>query len=384
MQVYMDNSATTKVSNSVLTKVTQAMVEDYGNPSSLHTMGMQAEQYIKGAKTQIAKTLHCQEKEIIFTSCGTESDNLAIIGAAMAYQRSGRHLITTKIEHAAVLSPMKYLEEQGFEITYLDVDENGLISLEELKNAIREDTILVSIMYVNNEIGSVMPIREAGKLIKECNKTTLFHVDAIQGYGKFRIIPKQDYIDLLSVSGHKIHGPKGVAFLYVKEKTKLKPQIHGGGHQMGIRSGTENVPGVAGLGQACEDAYTNFDEKTDYLYNLREYFIERLLTIQGVSINGKLTRENAPHIISVSVPGVRSEVLLHTLEERGIYVSAGSACSSNKPAISATLKAIGLPKEKLESTVRISLGDDNTKEEIDYTIGVLREVIPVLTRFVRR
>lgn len=384
MQVYLDNSATTKVSPSVVEVMTKTMVEDYGNPSSLHGLGMLAEGYIRKAKEQIAKTLRCQEKEILFTSCGTESDNMAIIGIAMAYQRSGKHLITTKIEHAAVGSTMKYLEENGFEVTYLDVDENGLISLEDLKNAIREDTILVSIMYVNNEIGSVQPIKEAGKLIKECNPNTLFHVDAIQGYGKFRIYPKQDNIDLLAVSGHKIHGPKGVGFLYVKEKTKIKPLIHGGGHQNGLRSGTENVPGVAGLGQACEEAYTDFEEKVEGLYKLREYFIDELLKIDGVFINGKLTRENAPHIISVSVPGVRSEVLLHTLEEKGIYVSAGSACSSNKPAVSATLKAIGLKNDKLDSTVRISLCDTNTKEEVDYTIGVLQEVIPVLTRFVRR
>ncbi len=384
MQVYLDNSATTKVSQSVLNVMTKAMTEDYGNPSSLHGLGMEAEKYIRKAKEQIAKTLRCQEKELIFTSCGTESDNMAILGIAMAYQRMGKHLITTRIEHAAVGSTMKYLEENGFEVTYLEVNEFGEISLEELKAAIRPDTILVSIMYVNNEIGSVQPIKEAGRIIKECNPNTLFHVDAIQGYGKFRIHPKQDNIDLLAVSGHKIHGPKGVGFLYIKDKTKIKPIIHGGGHQNGLRSGTENVPGVAGLGQACEDIYTEFEEKIDKLYELREYFIQELLEIEGISLNGRLTRENAPHIISVSVPGVRSEVLLHTLEDRGIYVSAGSACSSNKPAISQTLKAIGLKNDKLDSTVRISLCETNTKEEVDYTVSVLKEVIPVLTRFVRR
>lgn len=384
MQVYLDNSATTKVSQPVLDIVTKTMIEDYGNPSSLHNKGLEAEQYIRHAKEQIAATLHCQEKEILFTSCGTESDNLAIIGVANAYHRSGKHLITTKIEHAAVSSTMKYLEEQGFEVTYLSVDENGVISLEELRSAIRPDTILVSIMYVNNEIGSVQPIREAGKLIKECNPNTLFHVDAIQGYGKFRIHPKQEQIDLLSVSGHKIHGPKGVAFLYVKDKIKLRPMIHGGGHQNGLRSGTENVPGVAGLGCACHEAYVDFDEKIERLYELREYFIEKLLLIPGIEINGKLDRSNAPHIISMSVPGVRSEVLLHALEDKGIYVSAGSACSSNKPSVSATLKAIGLKGDKLDSTVRISMCDTNTKQEVEYVIDVLQELIPMLTKFVRR
>ncbi|MCR4956532.1 MAG: cysteine desulfurase [Lachnospiraceae bacterium] len=384
MQVYLDNSATTKVSPGVVEIMTKAMTEDYGNPSSLHNMGLYAENYIKKAKEQIAKTLHCEEKELLFTSCGTESDNLAIIGSAMAYQRSGKHIITTKIEHPAVGSTMKYLEELGFEVTYLDVDQDGIIDLKQLEDAIREDTILVSVMYVNNEIGAVEPIAKIGALIKEKNPATLFHVDAIQAYGKFRIYPKQDKIDLLAVSGHKIHGPKGVGFLYVKDKTKLKPIIHGGGHQRGLRSGTENVPGVAGLGQACEDIYKNFDENIQKMYDLRDYFIGRLQEIEGVSVNGKTTHENAPHIISVSVPGVRSEVLLHTLEEKGIYVSAGSACSSNKPAISATLKAIGLSKDKLESTVRISMCENNTKEEVDYTCDVLKEVIPVLTRFVRR
>lgn len=384
MQVYLDNSATTKVSRPVLSRVTEAMIVDYGNPSSLHNMGMQAEQYIKKARTQIAGTLRCQEKELVFTSCGTESDNLAILGVAQAYKRRGKHMITTRIEHPAVLSTMKHLEENGYEVTYLDVDEYGVISLKQLKEAIRPDTILVSIMYVNNEIGSVQPIREAGALIKRCNPNTLFHVDAIQAYGKYRIYPRQDNIDLLAVSGHKIHGPKGVGFLYVRDKVRLLPTIFGGGHQNGLRSGTENVPGVAGLGQACEEIYENFDEKTDAMYCLREYFIRGLQTIEGISINGKLTRENAPHIISVSVAGVRSEVLLHALEERGIYVSAGSACSSNKPAVSATLKAIGLPKDKLESTIRISLCDLNTMQEADYTIEVLKEIIPMLTRFVRR
>lgn len=384
MQIYFDNSATTRVSESVLAVMEEAMRKDYGNPSSLHTMGMEAENYIKKAKEQIAKTLRCQEKEIYFTSCGTESDNLAIIGGAFANQRQGKHLITTAVEHAAVAASMKFLEEQGFEVTYLPVDEYGVISLADLKNAIRPDTILVSMMYVNNEVGSVMPIHEAGELIKECNPGTLFHVDAIQGYGKFKIYPKQDKIDLLAVSGHKLHGPKGVGFLYVKEKTKLKPLIYGGGHQNGLRSGTENVPGVAGLGQACEDVYTDFEKKINHMYELRELFIGEAEKIEGVSVNGKKTRENAPHIVSISVPGVRSEVLLHSLEEKGIYVSAGSACSSNKPAISATLKAIGLPKEKLESTVRISFCDTNTVEEVEETIKALKELIPVLTRFVRR
>lgn len=384
MEVYVDNSATTRVSASVMEVVTRAMREDYGNPSSLHNMGMIAENYIRHAREQIAKTLCCEEKELIFTSCGTESDNMALFGIAEGYRRDGMHLITTKVEHAAILSSMKKLESMGYDITYLDVDSNGRISLDDLRNAIRQDTILVSIMYVNNEVGTVMPIKEAGKLIKEVNPKTLFHVDAIQAYSKFDINPKRDNIDLFSVSGHKIHGPKGVAFLYVKDKVKIKPLIYGGGHQNGLRSGTENVPGVAGLGQACEDAYRDLEKTREYLYRLRDYLIEGLEKIEGVFVNGDKTHANAPHIISVSVPNVRAEVLLHALEEKRIYVSAGSACSSNKPQVSATLKAMNLPKDRLESTVRISLADTNTKEEMDYVLSAFNELVPALRRFVRR
>ncbi len=384
MGIYLDNSATTRVSDNVLKLIMEAMQKDYGNPSSLHNMGMEAENLIKEAKKTIATTLHCQEKELLFTSCGTESDNLAILGVAKAYQRDGKHIITTKVEHAAVLSTMAYLESEGYEVTYLDVDEYGVISLDELKDAIREDTILVSIMYVNNEVGAVEPIEEAGKIIKEKNPKTLFHVDAIQAYGKYRINPSKQNIDLLAVSGHKIHGPKGVAFLYVKDKTKLKPLIHGGGHQNGLRSGTENVPGVAGMGLACKEAYENFDEKIEKLYKLRDYFITEALKIEGLKINGHLDHQNAPHIISVSVPGVRAEVLLHSLEDKGIYVSAGSACSSNKPAVSKTLKAMKLPKDCLESTVRISMCEDTEIEEIHACLEAMRELIPSLRRFIRR
>lgn len=384
MECYLDNSATTKVSESVMNVVTRAMTEDYGNPSSLHNMGMNAENYIKKAREQISKTLMVDDKELIFTSCGTEADNLAIIGTAMAYKRDGMHLITSKVEHAAVSKTMKFLETQGFEVTYLDVDKEGRISLEELKNAIRPDTILVSLMYVNNEVGALMPIKEAGEIIKATNKKTLFHVDAIQGYGKFRINPRKDNIDLLAVSGHKIHAPKGVAFLYVKDKTKLKPIIFGGGHQNGLRSGTENVPGVSGLGQACADIYTDFDEKVEKMYSLREYMIDELKNMEGVILNGNLTRNSAPHILSISVPNVRAEVLLHSLEEKGIYVSAGSACSSNKPEISATLKAMGLPKECLESTIRVSLSDWTTKEEVIYFLNNFKEIVPALRRYTRR
>ncbi len=384
MEAYLDNSATTRCSKAAADKMVLLLTQDYGNPSSLHMKGVVAEKYINEAKKKIAKTLKCQEKEIVFTSGGTESNNLAIIGSAMANQRAGKHIITTKVEHASVASTMKFLEDNGFEVTYLDVDHDGRISLDELKAAVRQDTILVSIMQVNNEIGAVMPVAEAGKLIKEINPNTLFHVDAIQSYGKMPICPKNMGCDLLSVSGHKIHGPKGSGFLYIKDKTKIKPIIYGGGQQKGMRSGTENVPAIAGLGVAAEEIYTDLDTKIAAMYELKTHFIDEVTKIDGVTVNGLTDKTSAPHIVSVSIQGVRAEVILHTLEDKNIYVSAGSACSSNKPAVSATLKAIGLPNELLDSTVRFSFCVDTTIEEIDYAIEVMQDVIPKLQKYTRR
>lgn len=384
MEAYLDNSATTKCTGAAAEMVYKLLTEEYGNPSSLHMKGIEAEKYLNDSKKKIAKTLKVQEKEIVFTSGGTESNNLAIIGAAMANMRSGKHIITTEVEHASVHSVMQYLEESGFEITYLSVDHDGVIDIDELKNSIRNDTILVSIMHVNNEIGSVMPIEEAGKLIKEINPGTLFHVDAIQSYGKIIIRPRSMNIDLLSVSGHKIHGPKGSGFLYIKDKTKLKPIIYGGGQQKGMRSGTENVPAYAGLGVAAEEIYTDFEKKIEYMYELRDYFIEKILKLPGITVNGRMDHKSAPHVVSVSVDGVRAEVLLHTLEDRNIYVSAGSACSSNKPSISKTLKGIGLKQQLLDSTVRFSFCVNTTKDEIDYAIAVMSETVPMLQKYTRK
>lgn len=384
MEAYLDNSATTRCSDRAAELMMKLLLEDYGNPSSLHMKGVIAEKYINEAKKQIAKTLKAQEKEIVFTSGGTESNNLAIIGSAMANRRAGMHVITSSIEHASVSNPMAYLEEQGFEVTYLPVDSKGVIAMEALKNAIREDTILVSLMQVNNEIGAIQPIEEAGKIIKAANPDIIFHVDAIQAYGKMRIAPKKLNIDLLSVSGHKIHGPKGSGFLYIKDKTKIRPVIFGGGQQKGMRSGTENVPAIAGLGLAAEEIYTDFEEKIDRMYALREYFIEQVTQIEGVSVNGQSQRASAPHVVSVSICGVRAEVMLHTLEDRGIYVSAGSACSSNKPSVSHTLKSIGLAPELLDSTIRFSFSVHTTKEELDYALKVMREVIPMLQKYTRK
>ncbi|MDO5348373.1 MAG: cysteine desulfurase family protein [Lachnospiraceae bacterium] len=383
MEAYLDNSATTKVMDCVTEIVVKVMTEDYGNPSAKHRKGMEAERYIKEARAAIAKTLKVQDKEILFTSGGTESNNMALIGTAFANQRAGKHIITTRIEHASVYNPLAYLESQGFQVTYLPVDQDGHISLKELQDSIRPDTILVSIMYVNNEIGAVEPVEEIGQLIKSIRPSIVFHVDAIQAYGKYQIRPKKQNIDLLSVSGHKIHGPKGVGFLYINEKVKIKPLLYGGGQQKDLRSGTENVPGIAGLGAAAKEMYTDFAKRIGEMTELKDYFIEQISEIDGTVVNSKKGLESAPQIISVSFQGVRSEVLLHALEERQIYVSSGSACSSNHPAISGTLKAVGVKKDLLDATLRFSLGIYNTREQLDYTIEVLKELLPVLRRYQR-
>lgn len=384
MEVYLDNSATTRCFDEVADYVAKIMTLDYGNPSSMHHKGVEAERYLRYAKETLSRILKVSEKEILFTSGGTESDNLALIGAATAASRTGNHLITTKIEHPAILQTMQYLENQGFEVTYLGVDANGHIDLEELQDAIRPDTILVSIMHTNNEIGALMPIKEAGELIKRCNPRTLFHVDAVQGFGKAVIHPKKMNIDMLSVSAHKIHGPKGVGFLYINERTKIVPIIFGGGQQKGMRSGTENVPGIAGMAMAADKMYENLSEDVERMRELKKEFIKGISDLPEVYINGLTGDDAAPHILSVSFAGVRSEVLLHALEDKGIYVSAGSACASNKPQTSATLLAIGVRKELLDSTIRFSFSVFTTKEEIRYTVEVLHELLPMLRRYTRK
>ena len=383
MEAYFDNSATTKVLDSVKDIVVKTMTEDYANPAAKHRKGMEAEQYIRDARKIIADTMKVQEKEILFTSGGSESNNMALIGTAWANQRAGKHIISTSIEHPSVYNPLGVLEELGFEVTILPVDHDGHISLKELEEAIRPDTILVSTMYVNNEVGAVEPVEEISRVIKAKNPSALYHVDAIQAYGKYVIRPKKQGIDLLSVSSHKIHGPKGVGFLYIRSGVKIKPLIYGGGQQAGMRSGTENVPGVAGFGAAVKEMYTDHAEKIQKLIGLKDYMTDRLGEIEGTVINSKKGEASAPQIVSVSFEGVRSEVLLHALEDKGIYVSSGSACSSNHPGISGTLKGIGVAQKLLDSTIRISFSIFNTKEEVDYTIDVLKELVPVLRRYQR-
>ena len=380
MEAYLDNSATTKCAAEVVETAVKVMSEDYGNPSSKHMKGVDAEKYIREAKEVIAKTLKCQDKEILFTSGGTESNNMAIIGTAMANKRKGMHCIVSSVEHSSVKEPFNFLEKEGFRITYLPVDKDGIVDIEALKDALDDETILVSVMYVNNEIGAVEPIEEIGHIIKDYNPDIVYHVDAIQAFGKYVIYPGRMGIDMMSVSSHKFHGPKGVGALYIRDRVKVKPVIYGGGQQNGMRSGTENVPGIAGMALAAEMTYRDLDEKVRHMREVKQHLIDELTGIEEVYSNSG----DAPHIASITFKGVRSEVMLHALEERGIYVSSGSACSSNKHSTSGTLKAIGLPPEKLESTLRFSFSPENTIEQVDYAVQCCKELLPVLRRYVRK
>ncbi len=380
MEAYFDNSATTPVYPEVRDLMVKIMEEDYGNPSSLHMKGVTAARYIKDARESLAGEMKVMPKEIVFTSGGTESNNMALIGGALANRRAGNKIITTSVEHASVGSPMEFLAGMGFDVVRIGVDSSGQIDMDQLMSEVDDDTIIVSVMYVNNEIGTVMPIADIARLIKEKNPNVLFHVDAIQAFGKYRIYPKRMGIDMMSISGHKFHGPKGVGALFIRDRVKVKPIIYGGGQQSGMRSGTENVPGIAGMALAAEITYNGLEEKMEHLRQIKEHLISELTQIDDVYSNSG----GAPHIASITFKGVRSEVMLHALEEREVYVSSGSACSSNKQHASGTLKAIGLPQDKLESTLRFSFSPENTMEQVDYTVECCRQLLPVLRRYVRK
>lgn len=380
MEAYFDNSATTPVYPEVRDLMVKIMEEDYGNPSSLHMKGVTAARYIKDARESLAGEMKVMPKEIVFTSGGTESNNMALIGGALANRRAGNKIITTSVEHASVGSPMEFLAGMGFDVVRIGVDSSGQIDMDQLMSEVDDDTIIVSVMYVNNEIGTVMPIADIARLIKEKNPNVLFHVDAIQAFGKYRIYPKRMGIDMMSISGHKFHGPKGVGALFIRDRVKVKPIIYGGGQQSGMRSGTENVPGIAGMALAAEITYNGLEEKMEHLRQLKEHLISELTQIDDVYSNSG----DAPHIASITFKGVRSEVMLHALEERKVYVSSGSACSSNKQHASGTLKAIGLPQDKLESTLRFSFSPENTMEQVDYAVECCRQLLPVLRRYVRK
>ena len=330
MEAYLDNAATTPVFPEVRDIMVKVLEEDFGNPSSKHTKGIAAEQYIKDARDIIAGSLKCQPKEIIFTSGGTESNNMAFLGTAIANRRAGKH--------------------------------------------------------INNEIGSVEPIKEIGEMLHSRKSQILFHVDAIQAFGKYKIVPKKMGIDMMSVSGHKIHGPKGTGFLYVRDGVKIRPILFGGGQQKGMRSGTENVPGIAGLGMAVKLIYQEHAAKRERLYEWKKMLIEGLQQYEGVTINGMdgtRLEETAPHIVNVSFASIKSEVMLHALAEKGVYVSSGSACSSNHPELSGTLQAIGVKQDLLDSTLRFSFSVMTTTEQIRYAVEAVGELLPVLRKFVR-
>ena len=387
MEAYLDNAATTRVFPEVRDIMLQVMEKDFGNPSSRHTKGIDAEGYVTRAVQQIASTLKCQPKEIVLTSGGTESNNMALIGTALANPRAGKHVITTRIEHASVHEPFGRLEQMEYETQYLPVDQNGHVLPEVLEAAVREDTLLVSVMMVNNEMGALEDIKKLSAIAKKKNPNVIFHVDAIQAYGKYKIVPKRMGIDLMSVSGHKIHGPKGSGFLYVRDGVKISPIILGGGQQRGMRSGTENVPAIAGMGEAIRIIYQDHAQKVEQLYALKKRLIDGLLAMEGVTVNGIneiALEETAPHIVSASFAGIKSEVMLHALAQEGVYVSSGSACSSNHPELSGTLSAIGVDERLLDSTLRFSFSVLSTPEEVDYALTAVDKVLPMLRRFIKK
>ena len=385
IEIYLDNSATTKPFDEVIEIMLNYYKYDYGNPSSLHKMGINAEKGIKYGRREIANFLKVDESEVLFTSGGTEGNNIAIMGVLNRNRKKGKHIITTKIEHPSVLNVFKYLEGCGYEVTYLKVDNSGKISIEELKSSLRQDTVLVSVMMVNNEVGTIQPIQDISSIVKKYNNC-FFHVDGVQAFGKINCYPKQFGIDLFTISGHKIHGPKGIGALFVNKDIFIDPIVFGGGQEGGIRSGTENVPAIVGLGKAVEVLKKNFDDNFKTLNILRNKTIKKILdNIDNVQINGPDNiNEVAPHILSVSFDNIKGEVLLHSLEQDNIYVSTGSACSSKRNGQSHVLKGMGLPISMIDGTIRISFSLFNTEEEIDYFVLSLKRHVNFLRKLIRR
>lgn len=380
MNVYFDNSATTKHYDEVIEAVSKGMKEYFGNPSSLHKIGMNCEKRLNEAREYFASTIKCNKEEIYFTSGGSEGNNLILKGLL----KPGHHFITTAFEHHSIISTCKQLEEKGVKVTYLDVDSEGRISLEDLEEAITKDTVLVSIMQVNNEIGVIQDIEAIGKLIKERSSRAKFHVDAVQGYGKLPIDVNKSNVDFLTVASHKIHGPKGVGFIYIKKGIILNSLISGGSQEKGIRAGTENLPGIIGFEKAAQMTFEEMESRYDKVLELKKYFVERLNEIKDIRVNGEIDGFS-PYILNVSFLGVRAEVLLHLLEEQNIYVATGSACTSKSSAAhgSYVIKSLGLSNKEVESAIRFSFSYENTKEEVDYTIDVLKKSLMFLRRVKR-
>lgn len=385
--MYLDNSATTRVRPEVVDVIVEALTFCYGNPSSLHRKGMEAEQAVHRARKQVSQGLGCDDAEIVFTSGGTESNNMAVKGAAMSYRRRGNHIITTQVEHPSVLNAVKQLEEEGFVTTLLKVNSRGIIDLEQLENAVKPETVLVSIMAVNNEIGTIQPVDEAVKVVKRINPEVIVHTDAVQAFGKIPINVRQLGVDLLSISAHKIYGPKGVGALFIRKGVRLKPLLNGGEQEGGRRSGTENVPGILGLGLAAELALKERRDSFEHMNMLKARLwadIKKRIPIAVLNGPDPSAPESAPHILNVSFPGIKGEVLVHALEDRGIYVSTGSACSSRQPEPSHVLKALGLDRGSVEGALRFSLSPFNTPEEMDYTVTQLAEIVNEFRRYFRR
>lgn len=382
MEIYLDNSATTKPYEEVVEEMVKALTTEYGNPSSLHKKGIEVDRKIKEVRQNIARTLGAKDREIFFTSGGTESNNTIIRGVAYNFRKTKNHIISTNIEHPSVLNTLYDLEKEGFEITLLEVDESGKISIEDLKKAIKPTTILISTMHVNNELGSIQPIEEIGKYLKTLDQKIYFHVDAVQSYTKIKFRPTRYNIDFMTVSGHKFHAPKGIGFMYIKENSKIKPILTGGGQEVGVRSGTENVPGIYGLGKAVEIMNKDLDKKIEKIQILKSLLKDEILkNIEGLKINSP--EDGVCHILNVSFENIRGEVLLHFLEQKNIYVSTGSACSSKKKG-SYVLNAINLKPDEIEGAIRFSLSDFNTEEEILETVKVLKESINDLRMIIKR
>ena len=382
MEIYLDNSATTKPYEQVIEKMVYALTTDYANPSAVHKKGVEVEKNIKQIRQLIAKSIGCKDKEIIFTSGGTEANNTIIRGIANLHKKRKNHIITTNIEHPSVLKTMADLEEQGFEVTYLKVNENGLVDIEDLKRAINDKTILVSIMHVNNEIGSIQPIKEIGKYLSILNEKIYFHVDAVQSFAKINFRPSRYNIDFMSVSGHKLHGPKGIGFMYIKENNNLKPMLTGGGQEIGLRSGTENVPGIYGFGEAINIIMSDLNSKIEKIEKLKLLLKNNIVeNIDDVKVNSP--ENGVCHILNISFKDVKGEVLLHHLAQQGVFVSTGSACSSKKKG-SHVLNAIGLTPQEIDGAIRFSLSDMTTEEEINKACEIIKKSVEELRFIIRR
>lgn len=384
MRVYFDNAATSRVSENVAKKMTDVMINNYGNPAAMYIMGLEAEKELISAQKTLAAIIGCNYDEIYFTSGGSEGDNLSILGTAKGYSRVGKNIITTKIEHPAVSVPFKNLEAEGFNATYLTVDSKGYINLDELKNSITNETILVSIILINNETGTIQNIEEIGKIIKDKNPKTIFHVDAVQAFGKYKINVRKAKVDLLTVSGHKFHCPKGLGFQYVRNGLKVKPMLFGGEQQRGLRAGTENPAGASALAEGAKEAYENLENNEKKVREIKEYLMNGILNeIPDTFLNGDKIDKASPYVLNISFANVRSEVLLHSLEDKGIFVSSGSACNSKNKHLSSVLTAMGVDEKLIGGAIRFSFSKYNTMDEAIYTLDCLKEIIPMLRRFNR-